>query len=590
MAIFRDGKPAVALRWIDEAGVERHVVQVRWIDAAGVDHLVWDGTVPALINAFPMSAVMTLPAPTVQAGARVVAEPMLAGAQLPTPVPGGGGGAIAPVLAITAAVLAPVVQAAATITAPELAVATALLDPAVGVDVEGTVNAQPMSVSVAIPAPEVQVSASVSAPVLEAAVQAWVPSISGAASITAPVLVVSSALPIPGVIGGAVIASPAAAVTAALLAPTVQAGATVAAPLLTAAAAIPTPVVSAVEPGVDYADNFNRADGVLGSDWTYRNGTSYPRIVSNQVAVGGTTDGYYECTWVDPCLTSEQYVECDMVTGGSRSSGIMLRYSGSGIGAILTWIGNNLAIFTTTGWQGAGGVNRTGDVASGTTLAGKRLRFTAIGNVYTGYVDGVKAIEWIDTGSVIPTTGRLGGLALQRANFSNSGSMDNWAFGDLDLTPSPGYVDAPTMTVTAELHAPTVTTEVPAWSPMGMDKSGTLSNGSSWHAVTGWTPRAGFPDTVITSNGLVANGPGEVTVYGKITVGGAGLIGPAVAFRIKLNGTVIFESPQSGATQSGSVTVTLAAGDVLTMESKSSSTYGSRTTQAGADNTYLYFE
>lgn len=293
---------------------------------------------------------------------------------------------------------------------------------------------------------------------------------------------------------------------------------------------------------------------------------------------------------VNPCLTSEQYAECDMVTGGERSSGIMLRYSSSGVGVILTWIGTNLAIFTTTGWKGAGGVNRTGDVASGTTLAGKRLRFTAIGNVYTGYVDGgVEKIQWIDTGSVVPTTGRLGGLALQRANFSNSGTMDNWAFGDLDLTPTPGYVEAPVLTTALELLAPTVTTEAPSWSPMGMDKSGTQSCPTSYVPVTGWTARSGYPSTSIVSNALVADGPATVTVYGKITITGGTV--PAVAFRIKKNGTVIYTSAKSGSTQSGSVSVTLAAGgDALTMEAESSTYAGTPTIQAGASNTYLYFE
>lgn len=589
MAIFRNGRAAVALRWIDAAGIEHHVVQVHWVDAAGVDHLVWDGTVPALVNAPVLASSAVLYTPTVRAGARIDAPLLLATAQMPTPVPGGGGAVDAPMLALDAVLLTPTISAGATIAAPVLTAGVELLAPGVGVDVAGTVHAPPVTAVVELYPPQVQVPAIVEAPVLTLTSALEIPELRAGAAVAAPVLVAAAGLLAPTVGGGAAVAVPALGVSAQLLPPEVRAGAKITAPLLAVTAAVPTPVVSAAEPGVDYVDDFNRADGVLGSDWTYRNGTSYPRISGNQVAVGGTTDGYYECTWVDPCLTSEQYVECDMVTGGSRSSGIMLRYSSSGVGVILTWIGTKLAIFTTTGWQGAGGVNRTGDIEAG-TLAGKRLRFTAIGNVYTGYVDGVKAIEWIDSGSVVPTTGRLGGLALQRASFSNSGQLDNWAFGDLNLTPTPGYVEAPVLTVTAELHAPTVTTEVPAWSPMGMDKSGTLANGTAWHPVTGWAPRAGFPDTVITSNGLVANGPGEVTVYGKITVAGASLILPSVAFRIKLNGTVIFESPQSGASQAGSVAVALAAGDVLTMESKSSSVSGSRTTQAGADNTYLYFE
>ncbi|MEZ5152142.1 hypothetical protein [Rhodococcus zopfii] len=587
MPIFRNGKPAVALRWIDAAGTERHVVQVHWIDASGVDHLVWDGTVPAMIDAPVLTSSLVLPTPTVRAGATIAAPLLLAGVQVPTPVPGGGGGVDAPVLGATVVLLAPTVQAGATINAPVLSSAVELLAPGVGVDVAGTVNAPPMTVMVELLPPQVQVPATVEAPVLTLATALNVPEFHAGAAIAAPVLQVATGLLAPTVGAGATVAAPALGVTAQLLAPEVRAGATIAAPVLEIAATMPAPVVAAVEPGVDYADNFNRSDGVLGSNWTYRNGTSYPRVSGNQVAVGGTSDGYYECTWVNPCLTSEQYAECDIMTAGSRSSGIMLRYSTSGVGAILTWIGTKLAIFTTTGWQGAGGVNQTGDIEAG-TLTGKRLRFTAIGNVYTGYVDGVKAIEWIDSGAVVPTTGRLGGLALQRANFNNSGQLDNWAFGDLDLTPTPGYVEAPVLTTAVELLAPTVTTEVPAWSPMGMDKSGTQSCPTSYVAVNGWTPRSGYPGTSIVSNALVADGPATVTVYGKITISGGTL--PAVAFRIKRNGVVIYTSAKSGSTQSGSVSVTLAAGDILTMEAEASTYASTPTIQAGATNTYLYFE
>ena len=315
-----------------------------------------------------------------------------------------------------------------------------------------------------------------------------------------------------------------------------------------------------------FADDFNRANGTLGSNWTYRNGSADPQIASNRAAMGGTTDGYYQTTWVDPCLTATQFAECDMVSSSEQPSGILLRYSASGVGVILSWTNNNLAISTTTGWAGAGLTNRTGDVASGTTLAGKRLRLTAVGNVYTGYVNGEQKIQWVDTGNIIPTTGRLGGLTVRRQSFTNSGTLDNWAFGDYAAVTGP-----------ATEH------------PMGMDKSGTQSCPTSWVQVTGWAARSGFPSTVITSNALVAADTATVTITGKITITGGTL--PGVAFRIKRNGTVIYTSTQSGTSQTGAaVGVNIETGDTLTMEAQSSTFSGTPTISAGAANTFLYFD
>lgn len=45
MPIIQNGRPAVALRYVDDAGVEHQVVQVRL-----GDRLVWDGTTPALMT------------------------------------------------------------------------------------------------------------------------------------------------------------------------------------------------------------------------------------------------------------------------------------------------------------------------------------------------------------------------------------------------------------------------------------------------------------------------------------------------------------------------------------------------------------
>ena len=76
-------------------------------------------------------------------------------------------------------------------------------------------------------------------------------------------------------------------------------------------------------------------------------------------------------------------------------------------------------------------------------------------------------------------------------------------------------------------------------SPMGMDKSGTQAlTSNTTQKVTGWTPRSGFPATVIDSNDLLINGPGLIDISATVT-----LTGPSpsssMVLHIRKNGVTI---------------------------------------------------
>ncbi|MDV2477143.1 hypothetical protein F8M49_20700 [Rhodococcus zopfii] len=599
MPIFQTGRAPVAMRWIDPDGVELHIVA-----AYLGEHLVWDGTIPAAEEVPRMRGTGEVPVPIVSAAARVAVPTMPGAGGMPEPVPGGGGGALVPVMAGLGAAEVPVIGGGASIIAEPMDGAGEMHDPGVGTEVAGSAMVPTAVGTGSFPVPVVTVPGIVSAPVMTGTGQAPEVQVTAAAAIGAPVMAGTGQVPAPELSAGHAIAVPAAAGSGVLHTPTHAAGHAVPVPQIVGSGTLLEPTVLATPPQMIYSDDFNRA--TLGSLWNPINvtgGTVVPEISdSSFVRMAATTTNNQTnggaAIYQRETTGDDQVVSADLVGGlAVNVCGLVLRSDAAGLNFVV-------AILTTGSdawgiWARVNGSLTRQATFNTPAGSGDRVAFRVQGNRYEVAVNpgpdgggGTVAGSWTDTGGVVWTGAgrRHGGVYVSSAR-NNLGTQswspgwDNWDLRDLRIS---GVVDAPAALGSGSMPVPSIN-EIPLL-PMGMDKSGTLANGSSWHAVTGWTPRSGFPDTVITSNGLVANRPGEVTVYGKITVGGAGLIGPAVAFRIKRNGAVIFESPQAGATQSGSVTVTLAAGDVLTMESKSSSTYGSRTTQAGADNTYLYFE
>ncbi|GEM_PF-5946844 len=128
--------------------------------------------------------------------------------------------------------------------------------------------------------------------------------------------------------------------------------------------------------------------------------------------------------------------------------------------------------------------------------------------------------------------------------------------------------------------------------PAGMDKVGTQALAAvssvtfaNSTKVTSWTPRSGFPQTVIANDSLVSSAPMTVSYSAKVTfsTGGAGSL---VQYWIVKNDSEIVANGNSGATLTG--TVTLNANDTLSLWAAGHSgvTSGYRTVTAGA-NTYI---
>jgi hypothetical protein len=128
----------------------------------------------------------------------------------------------------------------------------------------------------------------------------------------------------------------------------------------------------------------------------------------------------------------------------------------------------------------------------------------------------------------------------------------------------------------------------PIWSsflPMGINKSGSQSIASgTWTLVTGWVARSGYPDTVITSNGLEIPAGATVTLTGQ-TQHGTNSTGNAC--RIIADGTVLATSVSSNtSTPTVSVTYTPTATSLVQLQVFANGLTATRSISSGT-GTYL---
>lgn len=128
--------------------------------------------------------------------------------------------------------------------------------------------------------------------------------------------------------------------------------------------------------------------------------------------------------------------------------------------------------------------------------------------------------------------------------------------------------------------------------PMGMEKTGTyqdISN-SVWTQIVNWAPRSGFPLSIIANNGLVAGSSGLMAVTASLKLQTFRTGWQTSQARILVNGSValtgvaVSDSDTYGVTG----TISIQAGDTLTVEVLNTSAYGAsyRRVDSGA-TTYL---
>ena len=185
-----------------------------------------------------------------------------------------------------------------------------------------------------------------------------------------------------------------------------------------------------LQPGAHAAtvsDNFNRADGGLGSNWTTVSGTTAPQIVNNTAQPGsaGTVNSAY---WNANTFGGDQYAAASFPNSSGTNYGpaIAVRL-GNSTGYFL-WYGNSDS--TVSIWRMDSSSSWTELKASAklTIAATDVWQLQAVGSTLTGYQNGKQVVTATDTHY---TTGAPGIWMYYASN-----QITNWSGGDVATTPT----------------------------------------------------------------------------------------------------------------------------------------------------------
>lgn len=169
--------------------------------------------------------------------------------------------------------------------------------------------------------------------------------------------------------------------------------------------------------GVAVSDDFNRANGPIGGEWTLRYGTA-PTIASSQLRGSASGPGYV--THNSPLVTTEQRAKISIPSYAVPASGAVnavlkmgLRGDGSGRAVVAEVRINTGTGGSSTADSGAqirtvSSYTEAATLGSGTNrafmwdgqaqLVGQDYEFIASGPTYTIYRAGVPLLSWTDTG------------------------------------------------------------------------------------------------------------------------------------------------------------------------------------------------
>ena len=171
------------------------------------------------------------------------------------------------------------------------------------------------------------------------------------------------------------------------------------------------------------SDNFDRADGSLGANWTTVSGTAAPMIVSNNLRVG-TASAVNSAYWSASTFGGDQFAQASLPnsSGTQYGPGIAVRLSSTK--GYFLWYGNSSntvslwRMDSSSSWaqlkqSAALTVSRSSDV----------WMIRAVGSTISGYQNGKLVVQATDTKI---TSGSPGVWLYYSAN-----QIDNWSGGDV---------------------------------------------------------------------------------------------------------------------------------------------------------------
>jgi hypothetical protein len=251
---------------------------------------------------------------------------------------------------------------------------------------------------------------------------------------------------------------------------------------------------------IEASDNFNRANGGLGGNWTTVAGTNAPEIINNRVQVSSAANGHlHSAYWSADTFSSNHYAQGKFPNTASGCCGPALAVRLAASSGYILWRGNsatNVSIWrmdSSTSWSM---LTSSGSL----TIANTDVwRLEALGATLRGYQNGNLVIEATDA----TYTGGSPGIWL----YYSSNQLDDWAGGDIDGFTVGGTVTGLAGTVVLQNNG-------------GDDL--TLTQNGSFTFATLLTPGTSYNVTVLSQPSgqscTVSNNAGTVTDADVVTV------------------------------------------------------------------------
>ena len=197
--------------------------------------------------------------------------------------------------------------------------------------------------------------------------------------------------------------------------------------LLLVAGLLTLPLLQPSAHAATISDNFNRANGALGSNWTTVSGTAAPQIVNNtaQPSSAGALNSAY---WSANTFGSNQYAAASFPNSSGTNYGPAIAVRLSNSKGYILWYGNSAN--TVSIWRMDSSSSWTQLKASTklTIAATDIWQLQAVGSTLTAYQNGKQVVTTTDTHY---TTGAPGIWMYYAGN-----QITNWSGGDVATTPT----------------------------------------------------------------------------------------------------------------------------------------------------------
>lgn len=205
-------------------------------------------------------------------------------------------------------------------------------------------------------------------------------------------------------------------------------------------------------------------------------------------------------------------------------------------------------------------INNTGvaraNGASTTTAVNTRIKLRAVGNTYTYFRDGVRFIQWVDSGNIYPVGPDYRRIAVQGTVNRTSSTAVQTGPGWDNLTASVYPYDKPnaqSATLNANLQLATNT-----WTILG-----------SWRATDiSAQPYTTIDNTAATDRDLEIDGPGNVIVAGQMQLNATVVSTTTSGLRITKNGVVVLQTSLVANQQTANISTAMSVlpGDLIRLE------------------------